>query len=131
MRLRSTCFLCSGMAEGEVSDPLLGLRRVALREGDDGRACVWRVQPPAVPEQPPWQPRSPKLNIDDLPHGPTMHRRLAARSLGLFRICVFLCRFRADGAPRPPAKGEGVNRSRRASLLEIRDPLTSSALHEI
>jgi hypothetical protein len=36
------------------------------------------------------------LNRDDLPHAPTMPGRLAAGLLGVFRICVFLCRFRAD-----------------------------------
>jgi len=74
----------------------LRLRRVAFRQGDDGRADGRRIQPPAVFEQPPWQSRSPELNADDFPHGLTMRRRLAARLPGMFRICVFSCRFRAD-----------------------------------
>jgi hypothetical protein len=36
------------------------------------------------------------LDFDDLRHEPTMPCRLAARLRGSFRICVFLCRFRAD-----------------------------------
>ncbi|HMI11276.1 MAG TPA: hypothetical protein VK567_06720, partial [Bradyrhizobium sp.] len=33
---------------------------------------------------------------DDFGHGPTMPGPLAADLSGMFRICVFLCRFRAD-----------------------------------
>jgi hypothetical protein len=83
-----------------VSGLGLRLRRIAFREGDDGRANGWRFQPPAVVQQPPRQARSPKLNGDDLPHDPTMRCRLAARVPGMFRICVFLCRFRAGGEAR-------------------------------
>ncbi len=83
--------------EGEVSDFGFwsGLRCIALRQRDDGRSNRWRFQPPAIPEQPPGQPRSPKLNGDDLRHGRTMPGRLAARLPDPLRICGLLCRFRA------------------------------------
>jgi len=90
--------LFSGMDEGEVHDSGLGLRWVWFWKADDGSADGRRFQPPAVFEQPPWQSRSPELNADDFPHGRTMRRRLAARLPGMFRICVFSCRFRADAA---------------------------------
>jgi hypothetical protein len=90
----------SGMDEGEMAGSGLGLRRIAFREGDDGATSRRRFEPPAVPEQPPWQSRSPELNGDDLHHGPTMPGRLAGRLSAMFRICGFLCRFRADpGGP--------------------------------
>jgi hypothetical protein len=36
------------------------------------------------------------LNANDFPHDPTMPGQLAVRLLTMFRICGFLCRFRAD-----------------------------------
>lgn len=79
-----------------MTDFGFGFRPVALREGDDGGANPWRCQPPAVIQQPPWQSRSPELKGDDLCHAPTMRRRLAAFMRGVFRSCVFLCRFCAE-----------------------------------
>src|SRR6202035_2323591 len=57
-----------GVHEGEVTDFEFWLRRVSLGEGDDG-GLNGRCQPPAVAEQPPRQPRSPKSKGDDLRHG--------------------------------------------------------------
>lgn len=76
-----------------------GLQEAALRKGDDGSPRARRFQPPAVVEEAPWQCRPPELDGDDFPHAPTMSGRLAARLLLMVRVCVFLCRFRADGAP--------------------------------
>jgi len=65
---------------GEVAKPAggcgAGSGRVAFQEGDDAVAGQ-RLQPPAVPEQPSWQPRSPELDGDDFPHAPIMGSRLA------------------------------------------------------
>src|ERR1700730_18481267 len=50
------------MDEGEVTGLGVWRRRVALRQGDSGSAWAWRFQPPAIPEQPPWQSWWPKSN---------------------------------------------------------------------
>src|SRR5258708_5762219 len=89
--------------EDEVPGLRPRLRCVALREGHDGRANGWRFKPPAVVQQPPWKSRPPKLNGDDLCHDLTMRGRLAAPVFGMFRICVFLCRFRAPQRTRERA----------------------------
>jgi hypothetical protein len=120
----------SAMDEGKVTGLGVCRRRVALRQGNNGRAWAWRFQPPAIPEQPPWQSRPPKSNGDDRPHGPTMRRRLAACLLAPLRICVLLCRFRAD---RPVGNHPGPNVSHGEEKIRrvIRAPLTSKVLHGI
>jgi hypothetical protein len=75
-----------------------GLRRFGFRERDNGGTNGRLLQPPAIVQEPPWQPRAPELKDDDFAHGATMPGLLAADLSGLFRICVFLCRFRADAA---------------------------------
>jgi hypothetical protein len=94
----------------------LGLRRVALRQGDHGGGNRRRFQPPAVVEQPPRQPRSPELNNDDFPHGRTMRRRLAARLFDMFRICGILCRICADGERE--RQGGGISGLAPIALLD-------------
>ena len=97
--------------ESEVANPAVGRgagsgRIVAFRKCDDGAARRRRFQPPAIVEQPPRQSRSPKSDGDDFRHEPTMPGRLAVRLSGLFRICGFLCRFRAGG--EPPDRGRAA-----------------------
>jgi hypothetical protein len=78
----------------------IGLRlpRDGVREGEDGGPGRFCLQPPAVVQEPPRQPRLSELNGDDLCHAATMHGAFAVRLSEAFRICGLLCRFRADEA---------------------------------
>ena len=59
--------------EGEMANPGLRFRRVGFRKGNDRRTWGWRrLEPPAVVQETPWQPRSPNGEGDDFRHGPTM-----------------------------------------------------------
>jgi len=77
-----------------------GFWRGALWESGH-RAAGWqRLQPPAVPEQPPRQSRSHEADDDDFPHDPIMGSGLAGLMCGMIRKCGLLCRFCAEARSR-------------------------------
>ena len=103
-----------------------GLRRLGFREGDNGGTNGRLHQPPAIVQEPPWQPRAPESKGDDFAHGPTMPGRLAADLSGMFRICGFLCRYRADAksylSPGDTSLGQQARR------LHLEGPLVLAVL---